>query len=307
MFGKVTKSWPLAVGIAMVLLVGGCSKPSGGPQAPGKPSGGDTAPPKAQAAQQSLTIKGSDTMVDLVSNWADGFRQKNAAAMVSVTGGGSGTGISALINGTTDICAASRDISAEERDLAAKQGFEPVEMIVARDGIAVVANPGNPVTELTIEQLAKIFTGADANWSQMGGPDQAITILSRESSSGTYAFFQEHVLKKRDYAESARLLPATSAIIQEVSSNTWAIGYVGLGYALEAEDKVKILGVKADANSPAVAPSEETVLSGAYPIARALQFYTRGTPAGLAKEFADFCLSEAGQKTVREADFVPVK
>jgi phosphate transport system substrate-binding protein len=276
--------------IAMVLLVAvqilGCSK---------------------QGDKRYITIKGSDTMVHLVSSWAEAFMKKQPDIEVSVTGGGSGTGIAALINGTTDICAASRQIKEKERRQAEQRGISPKEIAVARDGIAVVVNSSNPVNELSMEQLAKMFTGAYTRWNQIGGPDEEIIVLSRESSSGTYVFFQEHVLKKQDYTQHAKLMPATSAIIQSVSTDKWATGYVGLGYALAAKDKIKIIAVKANENSAAVLPSEQTVKSGQYSIARSLYLYTNGQAAGTVKNFIDFCLSDQGQKIVRETGYVSVR
>lgn len=260
----------------------------------------------ANAAAKYVTIKGSDTMVHLVSTWAEDFMDSHEGTDISVTGGGSGTGIAAMLNGTTDICAASRQMKKQEIELAEQKKITPVRYVVARDGIAVVVNPKNPVSTLTIEQLGKIFTGAYTNWTQVGGPDKPIIVLSRESSSGTYVFFQEHVLGKKDYTTNARLMPATSAIIQAVGEDAWAIGYVGLGYAVEAGDKVKMLAVKADAEAPPVVPSEETVISGEYSIARPLQLYTNGEATGTIKEFIDFCLSPVGQKIVRETGYVPV-
>jgi len=260
-----------------------------------------------KAANGYVTIKGSDTMVHLVSSWAEAFMNKNKDAEVSVTGGGSGTGIAAMINGTTDICAASRDMKAKEIKLAEAKGLKPLEHIVARDGIAVVVNPKNPVGTLSVEQIGKIYTGAYTNWNQVGGPDKPILVLSRESSSGTYVFFQEHVLGKADFTTNARLMPATSAIIQSVGTDQWAIGYVGLGYAAEAGDKIKMLAVKEKAESPAVMPSEETVTSGEYSIARPLYLYTKGEPTGVLKDFIDFCKSPDGQKIVVETGYVAVK
>ena len=260
-----------------------------------------------ESARQYLTIKGSDTMVHLVSSWSEAFMKNNPDLEVSVTGGGSGTGIAALLNGTTDICASSRDMQQKEYDLAGQKGLSPQEFIVARDGLAVVVNPGNPVQELTSEQIAKIYTGVYTNWNQLGGPDQEIIVLSRESSSGTYVFFQEHVLNKKDFTPQARLMPATSAIVQSVATDAWAIGYVGLGYALEAGDQVKMLLIKANENSAAVEPSEATVTSGEYPIARPLHFYTGGQPQALAQRFIDFCLSSQGQQIVRETGYVAVR
>jgi phosphate transport system substrate-binding protein len=254
-----------------------------------------------------ITVKGSDTMVHLVSNWAEAFMQQNPDLEVSVTGGGSGTGVAALLNRTTDICAASRQIKNKELTLAIQKNIHPNEIAVAKDGIAVVVNPANPVSELTLEQLGRIFMGKARRWSYVGGPNEEILVLSRESSSGTYIFFQEMVLKKQDYMQDAKLLPATSTIMQSVSTDRWAIGYVGLGYALAAGDKVKIVAVKADNESPAVIPSDETVKSGEYPIARPLYFYINGEPKGTVKDFVDFCLSAAGQAIVTDTGYVAVR
>jgi phosphate transport system substrate-binding protein len=284
----------LATGLALLFAFAmfGCSKKGDVP---------------VEEQQRYLTIKGSDTMVHLASTWAEQFMKTNPETEISVTGGGSGTGIAALLNGTTDICAASRGMKQKEYDLARAKGMEPNEFVVARDGIAVVVNPQNPIAEISTEQLAQIFTGAYTRWNQLGGPDQEIGVLSRESSSGTYVFFQEHVLKKKDYAVTARLMPATSAIIQSTSADRWAIGYVGLGYALQAGEKVKILPVKTGADSAAIVPSEATVKNGQYSIARPLHLYTAGVPTGLAQRFIDFCLGEAGQRIVRETGYVTVK
>jgi len=261
---------------------------------------------KAEEESKSIMIKGSDTMVHLVSSWAEAYMNKWADLEISVTGGGSGTGIAALINGTTDICAASRNMKSKEIKLAEEKGTVPMEHAVAMDGIALVVNPENPVSSLSIEQLGKIYTGAYTNWNQVGGPDEPIGVLSRESSSGTYVFFQEHVLKKKDYTPSARLMPATSAIIQSVSADTWSIGYVGLGYAAEAGDKVKVLAIYKTDPGAAIMPSVETVLDGSYSIARGLYLYTKGTPEGTIKKFLAFCLSVEGQEIVKETGYVTV-
>jgi phosphate transport system substrate-binding protein len=257
--------------------------------------------------KKSITIKGSDTMVHLVSNWAEAFMNQKPNVEVAVTGGGSGTGIAALINGTTEICASSRDMKEKEKQQAREKGVEVREVVVARDGIAVVVNPKNPVKELDMQQIAQIYTGTYTRWNQIGGSDDGILVFSRESSSGTYVFFQEHVLKNKDYTQKAKLMPATSAIIESVSTDEDAIGYVGLGYALAAGSKVKIIGVKADANSPAVMPSDETVTSGQYSISRPLYLYVNAKPTADVKAFVDFCLSDAGQAIVREAGYVAIK
>ena len=257
-------------------------------------------------ASTVITIKGSDTMLHLVTAWADAYMKSNAGATVSVTGGGSGTGIASLLNGTTSVCASSRDVNEEEQQLAAQKGLELRPIVVARDAITIVVNPANPISELSIEQIKKIYTGAYTNWDQLGGPAEPIVVLSRESSSGTYMFFLEHILNKEDYSANAMLLPATSAIIQSVTDSPWAIGYVGLGYAEEAAQKVKIIPVKKDAQAPAVMPAEESVTSGEYSIARPLLLVTAGEPAGDIKAFIDSCLSPEGQKLVAETGYVTV-
>ena len=253
-----------------------------------------------------LTIKGSDTMVHLASNWAESYMKIHKDITISVTGGGSGTGIAALLNGSTDICIASRKIKEKELNQAKKLGIDANEIVVARDGIAVVVNPENPVSELSIEQIGKIYTGATTNWKQVGGPDKHIVLLSRESSSGTFVYFQKRVMNKRDYSREALLMPSTSAIVQSVAQDKWAIGYIGLGYAVESADRVKVLSIIDKAGMPAVTASVETVKNGTYPIARPLHFYTNGMPTGLIKKMVDFCLSPEGQKIVLETGYVPV-
>ncbi len=288
--------WKIVVlAVALSLVASGCER--------GKEK---TAAEKAEQQKEMryLTIKGSDTMVHLASTWAEKYMDAHKGAELSVTGGGSGTGIAALINGTTDICAASRAIKEKELSLARQKGIEPQEITVARDGIAVVVNPANTVDSLTVAQIGKIFSGEYKRWSDVGGADEPIIVLSRESSSGTFVFFQEHVLAKADYTPQARFLPGTSAVIQAIAADQWAVGYVGLGFAAEAGDRVKALEVKNKENAAAVVPSEETVRSGDYAIARPLYLYTNGEPQGLVKEFIDFCLGADGQKIVRETGYV---
>ncbi len=287
MTGKASFRYTLAAACLVTVVFAGCG-------------------PKQQGGESSntITIKGSDTMLHLVRAWADGYMKANPDANVIVTGGGSGTGIAALLNGTTTICASSRDIKPEELDLAKQKGMGLHKTPVARDAITVVVNPGNPVSELSFEQLKKIFTGAYTSWDQVGGPAEPIVVLSRESSSGTYLFFMEHVLASEDYTKNALLLPATSAIIQSVSDSPWAIGYVGLGYAVGAQDKVKMISVKKDADSPTVVPSVESVRSGEYSIARPLMLVSAGEPTGIVKQFIGYCLSPEGQKTVVDTGYV---
>ncbi|GMV94011.1 MAG: phosphate ABC transporter substrate-binding protein [Candidatus Hydrogenedentota bacterium] len=266
-----------------------------------------SSPGGVSESDQSIMIKGSDTMLHLVTAWADAYMSQHPEVSISVTGGGSGTGIAALLNGTTDLCASSREVKEEEIKLAQQKGLNLNVVPVARDAITVIVNPQNPVSELTVEQLKKIYTGAYKTWDQVGGPAEPIVVLSRESSSGTYVFFLEHVLNKEDYTKDSLLLPATSAMIQSVTDSPNAIGYVGLGYAEEAADKVKMLSVKRDSSSPAVAPSTETVLSGEYSLARPLNLASSGDSTGAVKTFIDFCLGPEGQALVAETGYVSVQ
>jgi len=284
------KKVALALSLLLVTAITGC----------------DSGPKQQTAPIQTLSIKGSDTMVHLVSSWTEEFMKANTAVEISVTGGGSGTGIAALINGTTDICAASRSMKEKEQKEAQANKVSPVEIPVARDGIALIVHPENPVNSLTLDQLRLIYTGKVTNWKEVGGADTPILLLSRESSSGTFIFFQEHVLNKEDFSSSARLLPGTSALVQAVAADRGAIAYVGLGFAAEAKSTAKTLGIQGKDQANPVVPSEETVRSGAYPVSRPLFFYTNGAPKDTAKQFIDFCLSPAGQKIVRETGYVPV-
>ncbi len=294
------KFWASAIALIAVAGVAtfiGC----GGEQ---KPVEDKTPPPQANPV--AITITGSDTMVHLVNAWAEAYMKSNPNVLLTVNGGGSGVGIAALINSTTDIASASREMKQKEFDDAKAAGNEAIENAVALDGISVVVHPSNPINELTTEQLKDIFTGKKTNWKDFGGPDKKISILSRESSSGTYQFFQEHVLKKENYAQSAKLMPATSAIIESTSQDATSIGYVGLGYALEAGSKIKIISVKADAKSPAVMPSETTVKDKSYPIARALYLYTKANSSTDVTNFINFCLSPAGQAIVKEVGYITI-
>lgn len=270
-------------------------------------SGGKDSTKSQSGSQKSISIKGSDTMVHLTSSWAEQYMGLHSDAQISVTGGGSGTGIAALLNGTTDLCASSREIQGKEKELAARKKIDLVEHAVARDGLAIIINPASPVAELSMEQLRKIFIGEYTNWKDIGGPDLPIIVLSRESSSGTFVFFQEHVLKKADYTPRARLLAGTSALVQSVQADKGAITYVGLAYALDAKTKVKIVGIKSTDDAAAVLPSDETVRTGHYPVARPLYLYTNGSSSPEVQAFIDFSLSEAGQKIVTETGYISVK
>ncbi len=265
---------------------------------------------RAEAPKNQLQIKGSDTMVNLAQAWAEAYMAADPQASISVTGGGSGTGIAALIAGTCDLASASRKMTPKEIASASATGAPPQEWTVALDGLAVVVHPSNPIKRLTIEQLAKIFTGTIHNWKEVGGKDAQIILLSREVNSGTHVYFKEHVLASlkdggpKEFAPEALLLPSSQAIADEVAQNSTAIGYYGMGYL---NPKNAVVAVAKTAADPYVTPSEETVRSGSYPISRPLFFYSRGTPQGAVKAFLDFVMSPEGQAVVRKVDFVPVK
>ncbi len=268
-----------------------------------------TVPAFAAKNKNSIQVKGSDTMVNLGQAWAEEFMKKNSTDFVAVTGGGSGTGLSSLISGTCDIAMVSRNIKEKESSLANQRGVNPNEIKVALDGLAVVVNPNNPVSKLTIDQLAGIFTGKIVNWKELGGKDEKIVILSREVNSGTHVYLKEHVLRKNDpnnkeeFAPSALLLSSSQAIADEVAGNSAAIGYYGMGYI---SSKQKPIAVAKDDRSEYIAPAIENVIDGKYPISRPLLIYTNGSPQGLVKKFIDFALSKEGQDIVLATDFVPV-
>jgi phosphate transport system substrate-binding protein len=260
--------------------------------------------------KNSIQVKGSDTMVNLAQAWAEKYMQENPGDFVAVTGGGSGTGISSLISGTCDIANASRTIKEKEIALAQQRGISPFEIKVGLDGLAVVVNPKNPLTKLTIGQLAQIFTGKISNWKELGGEDRKIVILSREVNSGTHVYFKEHVLRKgnpegkEEFASGALLLSSSQAIADEVAGNPAAIGYYGMGYI---SNKQKPVMVAKDEKSEYEVPSIENVINGKYPISRPLLIYTNGQPQGMVKKFIDFALSKEGQDIVLATDFVPIK
>ncbi len=237
-------------------------------------------------------------------NLAEKFMAANPGLEVAVTGGGSGTGISALINGTTDLANASREMKDSEKAAIRGKGAEPMEYIVGQDGIAVIVHPSNPVSELTMEQVKQLYTGQVSKWKGVGGAQGKVLLYTRDSSSGTFAFFQEHVLKMKDYSVKSRRLASNSAIVQSVSEDLNAIGYVGLGYVKEAGNKVKVLRISQNASSPAIMPSVATVKDNSYPISRPLYVYGKGEAQGAVKVFVDYMLSPEGQSVVEEMGFV---
>jgi phosphate transport system substrate-binding protein len=256
------------------------------------------------SAAEPITVKGSDTMVVLGQRWAEEYMAKHKGTTIQVTGGGSGTGISALINGTTDVCEASRSMKdAEKKQVADKAGGPPVEMVVAKDGLSVYINESNGVTELTMAQLKDIYTGKVTSWKDVGGADQKIIPYSRENSSGTYVFFKEHVLNNADYTPRAQAMPGTAAVVNAVVRDKGAIGYGGAAYA----KGIKIVKVKKDAATPGVAPTDATIHDGSYPLSRPLFFYLRPKFSAEIKAFTDWVLSKDGQAIVVKVGYFPVK
>lgn len=256
------------------------------------------------AAKETITVKGSDTMVILAQRWAEKYMATHPDASIQVTGGGSGTGISALINGTTDICNASRKMKAAEREKL-KQRFNSlgVEVPSARDGLAVYLHEGSPVADLTLAQVKDIYTARITNWKDLGGPDAKIVLYGRENNSGTYVYFRDNVLKGEDFAPGMQSLPGTAAVVNAVSKDKLGIGFGGAAYA----KGIKYAKIKKDAGSPAVEPNPETVKNGSYPITRYLYMYLKARPTGALKEYIDWTLSPEGQAVVTEVGFFPVR
>lgn len=256
-----------------------------------------------------IQVKGSDTMVNLVAALAEKYMEINPTEFIAITGGGSGTGISSLINNKCDIAMSSRPMKEKEIALARERNIEPYEITIALDGLAVIVHPSNPVKNLTIEELGLIFTGKIKNWKEVGGNDREIVLLSREVNSGTHVYFKEHILRrnnqnsKEEFAPWALLLPSSQAIADEITNNPDAIGYYGMGYI---SDRQKTIAVASDKNSQYYEPTLENVRSRKYPISRPLFFYTNGEPKGLIKKFIDFILSDEGKEIVIKTDFVPI-
>lgn len=261
------------------------------------------------SASRPIENKGSDTIVNLALAWAEAYQKIRPEVSLSVTGGGSGTGIAALINGTVDIANASRQIKPEEQAEAEANGVTPTEFIIARDAIAIIVNHENPVDNLTLQLISDIYSGKINNWSEVGGEDRPIVRLSRETNSGTHVYFLENVLRLGDkesktlFSVETLLLPSSEGITSEVRENPNAIGYDGLGYVT---DEVKVVGVGLSLDGPFVFPSPETVNTNMYPIARDLYMYTVGEPTGEIKAYLDWILSPQAQEIVSELGFVPI-
>ena len=260
----------------------------------------------------SITVKGSDTMVILAQRWAEEYMKKNDSVKIQVTGGGSGTGIAALINGTTDFANSSRKIKSEERATVESSKKEVVEIPVALDALSVVVNKKNPVTALSLPQIGKIYSGYINNWKQVGGPDHAIIRYSRESSSGTYSFVKDEVLKGRDYAADCQRMSGTSEVAEAVSRDEFGIGYGGVAYFAKVPD-LRIVAIKKTDGGPAVnpigadgRPDYKVVYSHEYGLYRYLYMYTAGEPQGEKKAYVDWILGPDGQKVVEAVEYVPL-
>ncbi|RPI62292.1 MAG: PstS family phosphate ABC transporter substrate-binding protein [Ignavibacteriales bacterium] len=263
-----------------------------------------------------ITIKGSDTMVNLSQKWAEEYMKLHPDVSIQVTGGGSGTGVASLLNKTTEIANSSRELKSAELDDAKAKGVTPFVYQVALDGIAVIVHPESKIDNLTIQQVSDIFSGKITNWKSVGGIDMPITLYGRENSSGTYEFFKEHVLgkvngKQVDYSTATQVLQGTAALGEAVARDKKGIGYGGVGYFAERND-VKILHIKKDENSIAISPAEnnkvnyDVIWSGDYSISRYLYCFTNGEATGKLKEFMDFIVSEEGQNVVRTMEYIPL-
>jgi len=282
--------------LTFIILLAGCSGSGNSSQ---------------DSSQQTKIIenKGSDTIVNLALAWAEEYQVIDPTVQLSVTGGGSGTGIAALINGTVDLANASRKIKEEEREAALENGSDPVEFVIARDAIAIIVNLDNPIEHLTLQQISAIYSGAINNWKDVGGEDRPIVRLSRETNSGTHVYFLEEVVRLGEknnqtlFAQNTLLLPSSEGIGAEIRQNPNAIGYDGLGYVT---DEMKVIGVAPADGEPFIFPSAKTVNSGQYPIARDLYMYTNGEPEGLIKVYLDWILSSDAQEIVTELGFVPI-
>lgn len=280
----------------LVLCLAGCSL--------GRPAQADTT-----QSQATLQNKGSDTMVNLALAWAEKYQSLHPEVQISVTGGGSGTGITALANNTVDIANASRAIKPEEIEAMKANGINPVEFVVARDAIAIIINLNNPIQQLTLQQISDIYSGKYTNWLQVGGEDRPIVRLSRETNSGTHVYFLEEVLRLGNpddqtlFAPDTLLLPSSEGITAEVRDNPNAIGYDGLGYVTP---DVKVVAVAAEPGGEYVYPSANTVNNQTYPIARDLYMYTAGEPQGIEKDYLTWIFSPEAQAVVKELGFVPI-
>ena len=261
-------------------------------------------------AQRAIQNKGSDTIVNLALAWAEAYGEIHPEISIAVTGGGSGTGIASLINGTVDLANASRIMKENEIEDARANGIEPIQHTIAVDALAVIMHPDNPVSALTIPQLADIFTGRITNWREVGGNDEPIILVSRETNSGTHVYFLEEVVRKGEkdnsdiFAPQTLLMPSSVGITSEVRRNPKAIGYDGLGYVDPEHEKV--LAVAPEAGEPYVLPTVATAADNSYPLSRGLFMYTAGEPSGALADYLDWIKSPDGQQIVIDLGFVPL-
>ena len=251
----------------------------------------------AAFAKDTIVVNGSTTVLPIGQATAEAYMKKDANVNISISGGGSGNGIKALIDKTTQIAMSSRDMKKEEIELAKSKGVNPVEHKVAIDALTPLVHPSNPVASLTIEQLSLIYQGKITNWKEVGGKDLQIVVISRDTSSGTYESWQEKVLHKEKVTPKAQLQASSGAIVQAISKNRYAIGYVGIGYVNKSVKAVKVNGIEAN---------DKNALNGTFPIARPLFMYTDGEPKGAVASYLKFVKGTDGQKIVKKEGFVPL-
>ncbi len=296
------RSTLLAVALSVVLALGAFGLVGCGGSSSESSTTGESTTGTESTLSGSINVAGSDTMVNLAQAWSEGFMTVNPSVNIAVKGGGSGTGITALINGTTDFANSSRAVKDEEKTEAEGKGVTIVETAVAKDGISVIVNPANKVADLTVDQLGQIYRGEITNWSKVGGADAPIVLIGRDTSSGTYEYFKEEVVgKDKEYAKSMRNLASTQAIIDEVGKNANAIGYVGIGYAENAGSKVtriKLNGIE---------DTVDNVLNATYPLSRDLYMDSNGEPKDVMKAYLDWILGPDGQKVVTDQGYVPLQ
>ena len=287
--------------MVLALFTAGCAS-NDEKTAEGTGDEGSTGAEEAAQAEQ-INVKGSTTVLPLAQAAAETYMANHPEASISISGGGSGTGIAALIDGDVDIAMASRKMKDSEIENAEANGIDPVEHVIAWDGLTVVVNPANPVDQLTYDQIKGIYDGSISNWKDVGGPDKEIVVINRDSSSGTYGYFQEEILgEDNEFREDAISTSSNGAVLQSVSQNDAAIGYIGFAYLT---DNVK--GVAVDKGNGMVEPTAENILTGDYPLARPLHFYTDGQPTGLAADFTEYILSEEGTEIVYDVGYFPVE
>ncbi|MGQ9543067.1 MAG: phosphate ABC transporter substrate-binding protein [Candidatus Bathyarchaeia archaeon] len=291
-------NWIVAVSTVILIIIIGASVYVSQP--------GKIEQPTTQPEKQIINVKGSDTLLILIQVWSENYMNKHPEIKITVSGGGSGTGLAALINRQIDMATASRSINPKEVQDAKVRGVEPVEWKVAIDGISVIVHPSNPLAGITMEQLKAIYNGSYSNWRQLGGADRPINVYGRQSNSGTYIFWQEHILRNQRYRTDMQSLNGNADIVEAVSKDPSGIGYVGVAYAAARSEAVKILSVQERPGSPAYRPVYEHIISGNYPISRYLYIYTDGAPKGPVREFLKFIVGEEGQRMTEQVEYIPL-